>query len=144
MTGEPDVEPIEMTIQWNDATQEGILVTPLGDNRYRVEVDVISCMLLDRPRDYVPLPRWGDVVEAREIGPGRVQFVRVVERARMRRFQWVISRALIESPELDRVLSKIMDLGGNWERVFGGVVIVYLPRGCDYDLWADLKRLREP
>lgn len=125
-----------MTTQPSDAGE--ILVSPMGGDRYRVEVDTIIRILLDRPRDYVHLPRWGDVVEAREIGSGKVQFVRVVERARMRRFAWFVSQALIDSPGLDRVLSKVMGLGGYWERVFGGLLIVYLPRGCDYDLWADL------
>ena len=50
---------------------------------------------------------------------------------------------VIDSPHLDRALEKVSDLGGAWERNFGGYLTVYLPRDCDYDLWADFERMRK-
>jgi len=34
-----DVDPIEVTIDWNDGSSEMVLVTPVGETRFRVEVD---------------------------------------------------------------------------------------------------------
>ncbi len=69
----------------------------------------------------------GDVIEAVDIAASSLRFVRVVERARLKRFQFVVSRDFVESPKLEIVLSRVESLNGHWERVFGGVLIMDLP-----------------
>lgn len=49
-------------------------------------------------------------------------------------------KELAESPRLERVLARVMELDGNWDRVFGGVLIIHLPRDCPYDPMAGLNR----
>lgn len=40
---------------------------------------------------------------------------------------WILSQELIQSDAVQLVLKQIMDQGGNWERVFGGGLIVHTP-----------------
>lgn len=141
MDPEREFHTVEVDLQWDDeAMDRGFLVTPLGNDRYRVEVDPMGCMIADEPRELRKLPLYGDVIEAKAAGPNTLRFVKVVERSRLRRREYILSQAHIDSPELERVLAKVMGLGGYWERVFGGVLIVYLPKSSTYDMWEDFAR----
>ncbi len=87
------------------------------------------------------LPNYGDVIEAVEITARTLQFVRVVERAPLKRFQFLLSQDVAESPALEPILSRVEALDGRWERVFGGVLIMYLPEDSEYDPSKELKKL---
>jgi hypothetical protein len=135
-------EPIEVSIEYpSGATNNASLVTPLGNGRYRLEEDPLSCFMADSPRDLRKLPNYGDVFEAEAIAARALRFVKVVERARLKRFQFPVSRDFVESPELNTILSKVESLNGYWERVFGGILIIYLPEDSDYDPSEELKNM---
>lgn len=135
-------ERLDVSIAYpNGVTDESALVTPLGGGRYRLELDPLSCLIADRPRDLKDLPNYGDVISAEVIGPGALRFVEVVERAPLKRFQFLIPRDVAESRELQTVLSKIDTMDGHWERVMGGVLILCLPKDCNYDPSQDLERI---
>jgi len=127
-------QPIEVSIEYpGGVTDSAALVTPLGSGRYRIELDPLSCLIAERPSDLKKLPNYGDVIEAVDIEANSLRFVRVVERARLKKFQFFVSREFVESPELEIILSRVESLSGHWERVAGGVLIMYLPEDADYD-----------
>ena len=125
----------------NGVTDGAALVTPLGSGEYRLEQDPLSCLIADRPRDLKDLPNYGDVIAAEVIGPGALRFVKVVERAPLKRFQFLIPRDIAESRALEIVLSKVEAITGHWERVMGGVLIIYLPKDCNYDPSKEILRM---
>jgi hypothetical protein len=47
--------------------------------------------------------------------------VKAVKRARLKRFEFLVSEATVASPQFARVLSRVDHLNGYWERVFGGI-----------------------
>ena len=69
MNGGKYLNSVEMTIVRDAETIGGIWVTSVGENLYRVEVDPICGVFLDRLRDLRHLPRYGDIVEAQKTGP---------------------------------------------------------------------------
>ena len=106
-----------------------------------LESDPMACMFAESVSELRELPDYRDLVELREIGADTYQFVKVIKRARFRRYQYILSA----NPEKDAeaiqpLLSQVEDLDGYWERVFGGVLTIWLPKGCKYDPTDDLNR----
>jgi hypothetical protein len=130
-------EPINVTIDYPDFF-DSTLVTPLGEGRYRLELAGLNCLRAENLREARRLPEYGDVIEAIATAPDFLRFVRIVKRARMKKLSFLVSQTTIDSPQLSRVFARIEELGGHWERLFGGGVIVFLPRGTTYDPLADL------
>ena len=136
---EPVAVSIEYLAEWVD---DEALVTPLGEDLYRLELDPMPKITMSlrngrvrrypRAGDRKRIPRYADVFEAGEIGPQALRFVRVVERARLKRITCMVSTQVSET-QLKEVLDTVTVLGGHWERVFGGFLTVYLLEGCTYD-----------
>ena len=136
---EPVAVSIEYLAEWVD---DQALVTPLGEGLYRLELDPMPKFTMSlrsgrvrrypRAGDRKRVPRYGDVFEAREIGPQALRFVQVVARARLKRITSMVSTQVSET-QLKEVLDTVTVLGGHWERVFGGFLTVYLPEDCAYD-----------
>ena len=137
---EPDptaAEPIEVKIDYPDFV-DSMLVTPLGEGHYRLELSGLACFHTESAREARRLPDYGDVIEAIATAPDYLRFVRIVRRARMKKLSFLVSQATIDSPRFSRMLARVEELGGHWERIFGGILLLYLPRCTTYDPWADL------
>jgi hypothetical protein len=136
-------EPIEVSIEYlPEWVDDEALVTPLGAGLYRQELDPMPKIWMAFPNGRIRrypraaerkrIPYHGDVFEAVEIGPQALRFVRVVERARLRKFTSMVSTQ-VSATRLKEVRDTVTVLGGHWEQVFGGFLTVYLPEGCRYD-----------
>jgi hypothetical protein len=68
-----------------------------------------------------------DVIEAEPHAYGTVRFLRVLTPSGLTTVSWTLSQTLIESPAMSVLLENVMAVGGNWERIFGGVLLLYLP-----------------
>jgi hypothetical protein len=121
-------------------------VTPLGADRYRLEEDpfYFACVQVESLRELARLPRYGDEFEAVTVRHNELQLVNAVKRARLKRFEFLVSEATVASPQFARVLSRVDHLNGYWERVFGGIVIIYVPRGSGYNPFEALNRELDP
>ncbi|HKO21936.1 MAG TPA: hypothetical protein VJX91_04720 [Candidatus Eisenbacteria bacterium] len=139
------MDRVEVILEWSEGSwSHEVVLTSLGENRFRLEESIFGLEFEDISREERKRrPRVKDVIEAQMLEPGRLRFIRVIERARMKAKSWIIGDAIIDSPHFEHALQKVMDLGGAWERVFGGYLTVYLPRDSDYDLWTDLQRMEE-
>jgi hypothetical protein len=82
---------------------------------------------------------YGDVVEG-EVNPEGILVVeRVVKRSGFIRTCCAPGARFFESEAGQRLLDEVTDCGGHWERVFGGVLILNLPRGKTRDFQRRLK-----
>jgi len=147
-------EPIDVSIDYLPGwTDENARVTPLGDDLYRLELQPMWAWRVDlqggrdalRPRagERRRLPDCGDVIEAREIAPGLLQFVRVVERARLRRYSFFGGKRGPDTP-FGRMLDRVIEEGGCWECVLTSCWTVYLPRDSDFDPKQYLREQADP
>jgi hypothetical protein len=120
----PDEKPCELRITFQDeyASTEALLVTPVGQNLYRAE-----------ERSILGEVSYHDIIETELLGDGTVRFLRVVTPSELKTESWIISQACAESPRLSTLLDRVMAVGGNWERIFGGFLIVHLPP-AEYDV----------
>ena len=106
----------------------GETLTRVGENRYRFEVDPLSCLYVDSERELTRLPQYQDEFEAETISENRIRFKKVLKRAPLKRYSWVIWKEIAESTKLEEFFVKISSEGGYWERIFGGIMTVYMPK----------------
>lgn len=110
-------QPVEIRMTFQDGSSEGLLVTPLEPNMCRLEE---SSVFVEA--------RYHDIVEAEPQTDGTVRFVRVVTPSGLKTASWILSKVQTESSALSALLDKVISVGGFWERIFGGVLLVHLPQ----------------
>jgi len=125
-------DEVELYVTFRDGS-ELLYMTPLGNNQYRFEVTSIGGHL-----------RYGDTIE---VGPplddGAVPYRRIVRRSGLRTQCFVLSKKLMESPGMRDFAKQIEALGGHWEGIAGGVLVVYVPRTLDLHIQQELKRIQQ-
>jgi hypothetical protein len=125
-------DEVELYVTFPDG-RELLYMTPLGENQYRLEVTSIGGHL-----------RYGDTIE---VGPprsdGEVPYRRIIRRSGLRTQCFVLSKKLMESPGMQDFAQQIEALGGHWEGIAGGVLIVHVPRKLNLDIQQELKRIRQ-
>ena len=125
-------EPVEVYISFDSgASFEPSLVTSMGPGVYRLEESPLCSEVAS----------FGDVIEAEQDDVGRLRFRRVVSRAELRTYRWLLPKRIVESEEFRVFCDTVIQAGGMWERVLGGVVMVHLPPSSDYDPEVEIKRI---
>jgi hypothetical protein len=114
-------EPREIQVSFQNGDSETLFVTPMGQNLYRMEE---SSALGEAS--------YHDVIEGELQADGTVRFIRICTPSGLKTVSWILLQSLVESPGMTALLDKVMAAGGNWERIFGGVLIVHLPP-AEYD-----------
>lgn len=115
-------EPGAVEIHFVDSS-EFLRVTALEPGLYR----------LDESRAFCFRPCLGDVIRADSQSDGTLQFRRVAKKSGLKQKRYLISRQTVESDGFKTLLSKVTALGGYWERVAGGLLILHLPRSVPFE-----------
>jgi hypothetical protein len=108
---------ITLTFPDEGVTFSRILVTPITGNRYR----------LDETPLLIEGVKYGDVVTLELQPDGTFQFQAVFESSSWRLYDYILSKAVIESAAFQELLSTVIAQGGRWEQFFGGCILIYLP-----------------
>ena len=110
-------------------------IARVGENLYRLEAVPVL----------VEGAGFRDVVEAEPVGEGRLRVLRVAERSGWRTFDFILPPWQIDGEWGQALLRRLEELGGHWERVFGGLSFVCIPPGVDLDPteWAESLSLSE-
>ena len=125
-------DEVELYVTFPDG-RELLYMTPLGNNQYRLEVTSIGGHL-----------RYGDTIE---VGPpvsdGAVPYRRIIRRSGLRVQSFVISKKVMESPGMQDFARQIEALGGHWEGIAGGVLVIHLPRRVELNIQDELRRIQQ-
>ena len=119
-----------LEISYPDGSSEGLLVSSVGPNLYRLEE---SSMLGEAV--------FGDVIEAELTQDGSLRFKCVAAPSDMTTVNCLLTPEQMNAPGLQLLLDRIMSLGGNWERALGGLLMIHLPKSVDLDIEAEVKAL---
>ena len=106
-----------------DSSSGTLLVTPLGNDRYRVE-EAPFCM----PEGVI----CGDVIRLRASREGKLVYVETLE-STWRQYDWMLNRKIVRSAGYKRLVSSLEDLGCRCCRIFEGIFIVSIPPTADLD-----------
>lgn len=121
---------IDVTVEYEGVSQR-LLVTRLAPRVFRLEEAVL---LADDPLDC------GDIVEGTLVGDS-LHITRRLRKTRFVRHDFILSAELIAAPALRELKDRIMEEGGNWEQLFQGVFVVYLPSTSALDVRGELSRI---
>jgi hypothetical protein len=111
---------------------ETLRVVPLGENAFEVQ-----------DSSFVGDVYYGDVIEVVRQTDGTSAFVRLVKRSGLKITSAILTAEAQEAQELQSLLDRVMSLGGNWERAFGGYLIVHLPPDAQLDVEKELRAITE-
>jgi hypothetical protein len=110
------------------SNDETVRVTPLGTDRYRLEDSAMSSLFSEE------LQLWhGDIIQAAREPDGALRFRTVIIRSPLQRFDWILSRLVVESAEFTAFLEAVTAAGGYWEHFFGGCLLVHQPQNSAFD-----------
>ncbi len=70
-----------------------------------------------------------------------LHITRRLRKTRFVRHDFILSAELIAAPALRELKDRIMEEGGNWEQLFQGVFVVYLPSTSALDVRGELSRI---
>jgi hypothetical protein len=112
------------TLVFPDGVTELLMVSPIDSDHFRLEESAISSIFftLDFGEAY-----YHDVIRASVRGDGALEFHGITERSGLLTQCRILSKDIIESPGLRLILDYLMSIGGNWERAFGGLLLVHVP-----------------
>ncbi len=88
-------------IEYPDGSSEGLLVSPVGPNLYRLEESSLLGQAV-----------FGDVVEAEPKPDGGLQFKRVASASDMNTVSCILTPEQMNAPGLQTLLERVMSLGG--------------------------------
>jgi len=112
-------ESHEITLTFSDGESSDVLVSDLGNNRFRVDDPLVAWFSED--------VRYGTVIEVLPRDDGDHLFVRVVEASPYRCVEYVIGSNVVRSPEVVGLLGRVVDEGGNWEYAMGLLCVALAP-----------------
>jgi hypothetical protein len=112
----PTDVPRATQIALSEGDCEELLVTLVGPNLYRLEESSLLGEVM-----------YHDVIEAEARTDGSLRLLRVVKPSGLKTASWILIESLFEASALTALLDKVVALGGNWEKTFGGMLTVHIP-----------------
>jgi hypothetical protein len=106
---------------------EDLVVSPLPDSCFRLEESPVLSEFAS----------YGDTIQTNVASDGRLVCRKVVARSPYTTVRWLASQAFIDSPTWATAKERLLACGGNWEQLFGGYLIIHIPK---YNL-ADFQEL---
>jgi hypothetical protein len=108
---------IDVNFETEGVMANNMLLTQIGQNLYRIEETPIL----------IESASYKDIIEAHLQPDGSLSFRRVVKKAEIKTFEFILSKELIGSERFRLLLDRVTESGGRWERVLGGCVYIHLP-----------------
>jgi hypothetical protein len=123
---------VERTRVWfGNGDSEELLLTPVDGDLYRLEES-----------SFIGEARYGDVIRGSRRDDGLL-FLGIETRSNLVSQSWILSEAVLDCPECGSLLDDVMAMGGNWERAFGGVLLVHTPEGSEEEIADRVKQLTD-
>ncbi|AHV97011.1 DUF4265 domain-containing protein [Paenibacillus sabinae] len=105
-------------------------VTRIGENEYRIEETPV----------FRPDLSLGDIIKVKE-ERGVYYYVETVRKSDYVKMVRLLSREAAQSPVLASFRKQVLKCGGKWETVFGGVLIIHVPKVAEQSLKAELDKI---
>lgn len=112
-------------ITFDNGDSEELLVTPLGGDLYRLEESSLFGEAM-----------YQDVIKAKHLEDGGLQFSSVETRSGMAVQSWILSEGVITDAPFQSILRDVMAAGGNWEQAFGGLLLIHTPPDIANEIFA--------
>jgi hypothetical protein len=118
-------------IIYQNGDSESLIVSSVGPDLFRLEE---SSLLTDA--------RFHDIIRASPKNDGSLNFQSVVSKSGLYTEERILSKTLIESEQGQTLLDWVMSVGGMWEQVFGGMLLLHVPPQFAEALRYQIKNLK--
>jgi hypothetical protein len=113
---------------------ESLIVTQLNTDEFRLE---------ETPLLSETIVSFGDVIRTEKHENGGLIFRQVISKAKYQTYHHLASQQLLETPEFKALCESILQLGGMWELALGGIFIVHVPHGIDFDVLVEIDKISQ-
>lgn len=120
-------------IYFDNGDSETLILTPLGDDLYMLEES-----------SFLGEAMYKAVIRGTPREGGNLLFVSIERPSGLVTQSCLLSPDIIDSSDFASILEQIMEVGGNWERAFGGILLVHAPEGRMQEITDRIKALTEP
>lgn len=121
-------------LRFDEMTREELEVCLLPGSRLRLrETPVLASQAV-----YL-----GDIIDTTLLADGSHRFERVLVPAPFNHYSWFISREVAASNQLNSFFEAVKSSGGAWEKIFGGVLHLHIPKGSAFDVEGEMSRVCE-
>lgn len=108
---------VKIAIRYDDMT-EFVYCEKVSETIYRC---IESCVFID-------FINYGCEIEVEKDEEGELKFLWLYKESPFEKHILLLSADMVDSPGLTRMEKEIVEMGGQWERVMGGVFIFHLPK----------------
>lgn len=107
-------------------------VTRVDKDTYRIEETPI----------FNPGIALGDIIRVSE-REGIAYYIETVKKSGLVRYAWLLSKEAAASSEIRSFTERVTEHGGRWEQIFGGLLVIYLPKHSLVDAELEMSRIIE-
>lgn len=104
--------------------------TQIKDNIYRIDENPV----------FTELVSFGDIIKVKQ-DKEIFHYVETVYKSNYIRHSWLLSEKVSRSNELEQFKIQIAGLHGKWEQIFGGIFVVNIPNGINFDVKRELQNI---
>ena len=116
-----------MHIQYNGEDQRTLVLYANGDSELLFLTSVGPGLFRLEESSLLGEGYYHDTIRASVRDDRSLQFHEILSRSGLHTEEWILSKDLIESSEFPVILDWIINVDGNWERAFGGLLLVHVP-----------------
>ncbi|WP_081751321.1 DUF4265 domain-containing protein [Paenibacillus sp. FSL R7-277] len=84
----------------------------------------------------------GDIIRVSE-REGIAYYVETVKKSGLVRYAWLLSKEAAASGEIRSFTERVTEYGGRWEQIFGGLLVIYLPKHSLVDAELEMSQIIE-
>jgi hypothetical protein len=114
------VEAMTVWLELDDGISLTTRVTPLDAGTYRLEETEWVAELFHH-----------DIIQAEDLGSGRLRYIRVVQRSELLVTSGIFSEDFLDSAEVLSELNWLTRRGGYWQREMGGCLLLSIPKDVE-------------
>ncbi|WP_238649618.1 DUF4265 domain-containing protein [Paenibacillus piscarius] len=107
-------------------------VTRVAKDTYRIEETPI----------FNPGIALGDIIRVSE-REGIAYYVETVKKSGLVRYAWLLSKEAAASEEIRSFTKRVTEHGGRWEQIFGGLLVIHLPKYSSVNVELEMARIIE-
>ncbi|WP_340022957.1 DUF4265 domain-containing protein [Paenibacillus sp. FSL K6-1096] len=107
-------------------------VTRIATDTYRIEETPI----------FNPGIALGDIIRVRE-HQGINYYIETVKKSGLVRHAWLLSKEAAASGEIRSFTKRVEEHEGRWEQIFGGLLVIHLPKHSAVDAEQEMSRIIE-
>ncbi|MFT3701779.1 MAG: hypothetical protein QM802_05390 [Agriterribacter sp.] len=109
---------------------ESVAAEKIGDNTFRLlENPVLNCKI-----------NYGTVVGVAIDNDGRFIMTKIVRASNYKTRQFLLGSSVIEHDLMTKIGNPIIEAGGHWEIVMGGIAFIHTLKDSDFDIDALFKK----